>query len=480
MAEPAKDSDTQDPEQEHPPRPEQTASTQRTLGDLEYTATAGTLNLVDDKDQETASVFYVAYTADGVDDPSQRPVTFCFNGGPGSSAVWLHLGAFGPLRVDVPDLDTPAPPPYRLVDNPHGLLAFSDLVFIDPVGTGFSRPLGQAKTEDFHSVEGDIASVGAFIRRWIGRNDRWNSPKYLAGESYGTTRAAGLAQHLQQKGLVLNGLVLISVALDFQTFVFETGNDLPHVLYLPSYAATAWYHDRLDDRPEDLDAFLDEVRDFALEVYAPALLKGSRLDPARKQALAEQLAAYTGLPAADLADRDLRIADMWFAKALFEDHGVTVGRLDSRFVGPDLERGAHRATRDPSMDAPYGAFTAALNDLVRRRIGFETDDDYQILSFDVNRAWKWERDDKRVGYPHVAEDLRKALLANPHLQVLMANGLYDLATPFFAAEYTADHLELDDQLRDNLTLTWYPAGHMMYLHPESLSQLHADLERFYE
>lgn len=465
-----------------PSRPERQSVTQhRTcIGgrELAYTATAGTLNLRTEHEEDRASLFYVALVLDGVADPSERPVTFCFNGGPGSSSVWLQLGAFGPRRVDVADAEVSRPPPYRLVDNPHGLLDLTDLVFIDPVGTGFSRFVGEAEGKDFWGVAEDVSSVAAFITRWLSKNNRWNSPRFLAGESYGTTRAAGLARQLGEKGVSLNGLVLLSLALNFQTFIFEAGNDLPEVLYLPSYAAAAWYHDCLPDRPMDLEAFLTEVRAFALDEYAPALLRGDRLDPKTRERLAERLASYTGLKAHDIAVRGLRIHYLWFTKAVLGVYGRTIGRLDCRFVGEDSDPGAAQTQRDPSYDGIFGAYAGAINDYLRRVLTWESEDEYEVLSHDVNQGWRWKHGE-RMGYVNVTEDLRAAMLANTHMRVLIGNGLYDLATPFFAAEYTADHLAVEPALRQNVTLTYYDAGHMMYIHPPSHEKLKADLVAFY-
>jgi len=444
---------------------------------LAYTATAGTLRLRAPDGSPRADMFYVAFTADDIDDASTRPITFAFNGGPGSSSVWLQLGALGPRRVDMPDTLTPPPPPYRLVDNAFGLLDQTDLVFIDPIATGFSRPIeGDGKA--FFNVEGDIEAVAEFIWRYLTRAQRWNSPRFLAGESYGTTRAVGLARRLQDRGIVLNGLVLLSLALDFQTFLFEVGNELPYVLYLPSYAAVAWYHERLADRPDDLHAFLEEVRTFAIEQYAPALLRGASLAPERRRAVAEQLAAYTGLDADTIERLDLRVEYLRFAKSLLGRPGHTVGRLDARYTGPDLDRDHRQLQRDPSYDAPVGVFTALINDYLRRVLRYEADTGYAVLSREVNRGWDWA-DKARMGHPSVADDLRLTLVANPHLRVIVLNGLYDLATPFFAAEYTVDHLGLEPEQRANIDLTYYEAGHMMYFHPPSLKAMRADLVRFY-
>ena len=468
---------------ENPPRPERSVDVRgetRPGGRaVPYRATAGTLNLKGGDDGDRASIFYVSYVAEGTDDPQARPVTFCFNGGPGSSSVWLQFGAIGPQRVDLPDGVAAPPPPYRVVDNEEGLLDRTDLVFVDPVGTGFSRTQGDARGKDFHGIDEDIASVAEFVSRWLSRNGRWNSPRYLLGESYGTTRAAGLARNLQDRGVAFNGLLLVSLALDFQTFIFEVGNDLPHALYLPTYAATAWYHGRLSARPADRDAWLAEVRRFALEEYAPALLQGAALPDEARTRLAARLAGMTGLPADEIARRDLRIEYLWFARQVLGGDGRTVGRLDSRHAAPDSARHAERTERDPSYDAMLAAFCAVANDQLRRVLGWETDDVYEVLSEPVHESWRWSRG-PRMGYPNVTDDLRRAMIANPHLRVLFLNGIFDLATPSFAAEYTAAHLGLEPGLADRIALRFYEAGHMMYLHPPSREKLRADLLAFYD
>lgn len=463
------------------PIPEERAETtvhSTTLGGvkLAYTATAGTLLLKDDRGAAQASVFYVAYCAD-TDEP-ERPITFCFNGGPGSSAVWLHLGTLGPRRVEMVDARVPAPPPYRLVDNADGILDATDLVFIDPVGTGFSTVVGKGEAKQYQSVAGDAEALAAFIWRYIQQTGRWNAPRYIAGESYGTTRAAAMAGALQKHGLTLNGLVLISAALDFSTFIFKRGHDLPYQLFLPTYAATAWYHDLLPERPADLAAFVDEVRVWSITQYGPALMMGAQLNLNRRAALAEQLYAYTGVPAEDWLAADLRIADMHFAKRLLGAPGQTVGRLDSRYVGPDTDPLHHAAQNDPSFDAPHGPYTSLINGYLRRTLGFDPPERYVVFSFGVNEGWSWASK-TLAGFPSTADDLRQTLIHNPHLKVLVANGYYDLATPFFAAEHSVDHLGVSDDLRENISLTYYEAGHMMYLHPPSRAKLRADLLAFY-
>lgn len=467
-----------------PPPEERTVTTEHSLrigGEtIRYRAVAGTLHLDNAKDDEpAASVFYIAYFRDGVSDTDQRPLTFTFNGGPGSSSVWLHLGTFGPRRVSFADATQPAPPPYRLEDNPESILDVTDLVFIDPVGTGFSHTVGDGKDEDFLGLEQDARAVGDFIERFTSREGRWNSPKYLAGESYGTTRAARLVQHLQDRGMFFNGVVLVSSILNFQTARFETGNDLPYITFLPTYAATAWYHNALPDRPQDLTAFLHEVREFALTDYALALMQGSRLDQDTAADIASRLSAYTGLPSEFIRQANLRVSIGRFTKELLRERRRTVGRLDSRFIGLDDDAAGEFYDHDPSYTAIYGPYTAAVNDYLREELGFEIDREYQILSMQVNRAWDWSSPG-RAGYVNVAEDLRAAMSRNTHLKVFVANGYYDLATPFFATEYTMDHLGLEPRLREQIEMHYYEAGHMMYIHPPSLAKLRADLLGFYE
>lgn len=457
---------------------------------IRYTVTAGTLVLKQESEKRgeqdgasegekpKATFFFVAYMRDGVADPASRPLTFSFNGGPGSSSVWLHLGALGPRRVLMADDGSALPPPYRLVENAHTLLDVTDLVFIDPVSTGYSRPVEGEKAKEFHSFKPDIESVGDFIRLFTTRYGRWLSPKFLVGESYGTTRAAGLAGYLQERhGLYLNGVMLISAILDFGTAEFHPGNDLPYILFLPTYTATAWYHRRLAaDLQADLAATLAEARAFALGEYALALLRGNDLPADSRAHVIAQLARLTGLSADYLDRTDLRIEIMRFTKELLRDRRRTVGRLDSRFIGLDRDSAGERFEHDPSMSAIMGPYTAAFNDYVRRDLGFESDLPYEILSDKVWKNWSYAEHENR--YVNVADTLRKAIHMNPHLKVFVANGYYDLATPYFASEYTVSHLGLDPSLWGNITLAYYEAGHMMYIHLPSLAQLKADLAAF--
>ena len=456
---------------------------------LNYTVTTGTLVLKEEATQKgenegvsegekpKAEVFFIAYTKDEVEDPRERPVTFSFNGGPGSSSVWLHLGLLGPRRVDMRDTDL-TPPPYGLTDNEFSLLDETDLVFIDPVGTGYSRAVTGEKAKDFHTFKKDIQSVGDFIRLYTTRYGRWGSPKFLAGESYGTTRAAGLAGYLQERhGLYLNGLMLVSVVLDFTTLLFNHNNVLPNILYLPTYAATAWYHQKLGPKLQGkpLKELLNEVEAFTLDEYAPALLKGSSLGDKERRQLVRKLARYTGLSEDYIGRTNLRIGIMRFTKELLRGEGRTVGRLDSRFTGTDRDHVGEVFEFDPSLAAITGPYAAAFNHYVREELGYESDLPYEILSFDVNKAWQWETDNAHVD---VAETLRKAMTTNPHLKVHVASGYYDLATPHFATEYTFNHLGLPEALQGNVTLSYYEAGHMMYVNLGALEALKTELARF--
>jgi carboxypeptidase C (cathepsin A) len=457
---------------------------------ISYTVTTGTIVLKEESEKKgdqagesegekpKASVFFVAYILDNVNDKSLRPLTFSFNGGPGSSSVWLHLGILGPRRVLMDKEGWTLPPPYRMVDNDYSLLPLTDLVFIDPVSTGFSRPAPGEKAKEFHSFKKDIESVGDFIRLYTTRYQRWTSPKFIIGESYGTTRAAGLSGYLQDRhGLYLNGIMLISAILQFQTAEFDPGNDLPFILFLPTYAATTWYHKKLTDAtlPQDLQSFLSEVEAFSSGEYTLALMKGSSLSQEERSRIIARLSQYTGLDA-DYIDRtDLRINIFRFTKELLRSEGQTIGRLDTRFKGIDRDSAGEFFEFDPSMAAIIGPYTAALNDYVRRELLFESDLPYEILN---PRVWPWTYDDHENRYVDVAETLRKAITSNPYLRVFVANGFYDLATPYFATEYTLNHLGLAPSLQKNISLGFYEAGHMMYIHQPSLEKLKGDLVNF--
>jgi carboxypeptidase C (cathepsin A) len=443
---------------------------------LRYTVTTGVMPLKSAAGETEARIFYMAYTLDGVSNPAQRPLMFSFNGGPGSSSVWLHLGALGPRRVQMmPDGAMP-PPPFQLVDNEQTWLDFTDLVFIDPVGTGYSRAARPDLASRFFGLQGDIQSVGEFIRLYLVRSSRWTSPLFLVGESYGTTRAAGLSGYLIERGIAFNGVMLISTIMNFQTARFARGNDLPYVLFLPTYAAIAWYHKRLpaDVQSTDLRRFLDEVERWAANEYTVALAKGDRLTAAERQEVIDRLNRYTGLDKRFIDNSDLRIEIQRFDKELLRDQKRTVGRLDGRFKGLDDLAVTERPDFDPSMAAIRPPYTATFNQYVRTELGFRSDLEYYILGGGVGR-WDFGSDN---AYADTSDALRSAFNKNPYMKLFVASGYYDLATPYFAAEYTLRHMGLDPSLRANVTTTFYEAGHMMYIDQTSLAQLKRDAATF--
>lgn len=441
-----------------------------------YRAVAGTLILKDEKCKPKASIFYISYTKEDVGQTSDRPVTFCFNGGPGSSSVWLHLGILGPKRVFLNESGDVLPP-YHLVDNEFSLLDVTDLVFIDPVSTGFSRAIPPDEAKNFHGVEEDIKSVAEFIRLYLTRNQRWESPKFIAGESYGTTRAAGLAGHLHDEYFIyINGLALISTVLNFQSIDFRAGNDLSHLLFLPSYTATAWYHKKLSpDLQANFSNTIQAARDFVINDYSLALFKGSLLTPPERQRIVEQLARFTGLSSEYIDRSNLRIDMMRFAKELLRDQRRTVGRFDSRFKGIDADAVGEHFEYDPSADAIFGAFTSTLNQYIQTDLKWMNDAHYKILT--NVQPWDYGISNQ---YLNVAETLRGVMTKNPYLRVFVGNGYYDLATPFFATEYTFNHLGLDISLMDHVTMKHYDAGHMMYIYRPALIKLKEDLANFYQ
>ncbi len=460
--------------------------------EIRYTATTGTLILKEEVNKEgekpKAAVFFIAYTRDDVEDPATRPITFSFNGGPGSSSVWLHLGVLGPRRVKPDEDGELPPPPYQLTNNECSILDKTDLVFIDPVSTGFSRAVPGEEAKQFHGFKKDIESVGDFILLYLGRYKRWGSPKFLIGESYGTTRAGGLAGYLQERhGAYLNGILLVSVVLNFQTIRFAPGNDLPYILFLPTYAATALYHNKVDaeygsniDEPPvavEMEEFMEEVKAFALQDYTVALMQGNTIAPGQRAHIVQQLAKYTGLTPEYIDQTDLRINIARFCKELLREEERTVGRFDSRYKGIDRDAAGENYEYDPSSAVIQGAYTATLNNYVRDELEFESDLPYEILS---RRVHPWDYSGHQNEYVNVADTLRKAMTVNPALKVFVANGYYDLATPFLASEYTFSHLGLDKSLQDNITMAYYLAGHMMYIDQTELQKMKKDMDAYFD
>lgn len=468
---------------------------------LEYTATCGTLLLrePDDKDGQSqgkktrASVFFIAYTlksgqaggktaedtlAKKFAKPAERPVTFSFNGGPGSSSVWLHLGLLGPQRVPTDAMGQCGAPPYALTDNEFTLLTDSDLVFIDPIGTGHSRVAEGEKLAEYHEYQRDLDAVGEFIRLYLTRHGRWSSPKYLIGESYGTTRAAGLSRHLQEKhNIYVNGLMLVSMAVDFQTLSFDHGNELPYALYLPTYAATAWYHQALPPAQQKmaLKNLVAEAEAFANADYWLALMQGSRLGAEQRQRVAEKLSSFSGLSIAYLLRCDLRPTEFRFFKELLRERGQTVGRLDSRFLGLDRDDAGEHPEEDAGMNQLVGAYAVGINRLLHETLKFDNDAPYHVIA-PLWKSWSWKGFENR--YVNVGDSLRRAMHTNPAMRVYVASGYYDLATPHAAGDYTLSHLGLHGSLQSNVSISYFEAGHMMYIHPPSLARMAAELRAF--
>jgi len=445
---------------------------------LRYSVTTGKLPLKNETGETEAWIFFMAYTAERGGGPETRPLTFSFNGGPGSSSVWLHLGALGPRRVKMLEEGGMPAPPYQLVDNPYTWLDRTDLVFIDPVGTGFSRATKPELGKKFWGVQGDVESVGEFIRLYLTRYGRWASPLFLVGESYGTTRAAGLSGYLvERSGIAFNGILLVSSILNFETADFARGNELPYSLFLPTYTATAWYHKKLppDLQGQDLHVALEEVEKWAGDGYPRVLARGDRLSAADRAEAIERLARYTGLSKSYIDQANLRVDIQHFTKELLRSERRTVGRLDSRFKGIDESAVSETPDFDPSLAAIRPPYTAAFNHYVRSELGYKSDVPYHILGGGIGQ-WDWGS--ARAGFPDVSGALRGAFAKNPAMKLFIASGHYDLATPYFATQYTLDHLGLEPEERGRVTTREYEAGHMMYIHTGELAKLKRDVAEF--
>ena len=450
------------------------------IGDtvLKYKATAGYMTVKDENGKEKANFFFVAYEKilNG-EDKNQRPITYVFNGGPGAAAVWLHMGTAGPKRVQLLEDGQAPAPPYRWIDNQYSWLDLTDMVFIDPVGTGYSRPAAGEKGEQFWGVREDVTSVGDFIRLYTTKYERWLSPKFLAGESYGTTRAAALSQHLVDRyGISLNGIVLVSTVLNFTTLAFADGNDVPYSLYLPTYAATAWYHKKLasDLQGMDLDKLLREVEQFASNEYTMALAKGGALSADERKNIVEKLSRYTGMTQDYVDKADLRIRSDNFRKLLLGDSRQLIGRFDARIKGYDPRPVGSSPEYDPSLPEYLAIYSATFNDYVRKELKYENDLPYEVLA--GLGPWNYGRGGN--GYLNVAEELRSAMIKTPHLKVMFASGYFDLATPYFSTTYTVDHMDLGKELRENISTQRYIGGHMMYHNQKSLVELKRDIQQF--
>lgn len=444
---------------------------------IDYTTQTGYLDLKNDTGKLIAKVFFTYYKKDG-DDAAKRPVCFTFNGGPGSSSVWLHIGGLGPKRVLLQDDGTATAPPYQYISNEYSWLDKTDLVFIDPVSTGFSRAAPGENPKQFHGYVEDISSIGSFIRHFLSRYERWGSPKFLAGESYGTTRAAGLSKFLQDRfRIYINGILLISPVLNFGTNDYYVGNDLPRALYIPSYTAAAWYHKKLAPALQaDLKKALKESEAFALGEYASALIKGGWLSDADKDKIAEKMSYYTGLSKDYCLKANLRVEESFFYKELRRSDGLTIGRLDARFTGRDLDDIGERVSFDPSFANIDGPFTTALNDYFQKELNFKEEKGYDIFG----SVSPWNYSNVQNQFLNVAESLRDAIAKNPNLKVYVGCGYYDFATPYFTAQYDVEHMFLRPEHKKNVKFYFYESGHMYYIHKPSLLQFKKDIDSFFD
>ena len=443
--------------------------------DTKYTATAGTLPIRLDDGKVAARMFFVAYTKDA-EEARTRPVSFLYNGGPGSASIWLHMGSFGPRKVQMAEDGFQPAPPFNLVDNEYSLLDSTDLVFVDAISTGYSRTVAGVDPKQFHGARGDLRAFGEFIAEYLDTYNRWRSPKFLIGESYGTIRSAGLSQELQRRhGVELNGIVLVSALLTYQTLSPAPDNDIAYAALIPTYAATAWYHKKLPaDLSGDLKKVVDEARAFAWGEYLLALAKGNTLPDAERRAVAQKLARYTGLATEFIESSNLRVNSARYRKELLRDQRLTVGRLDSRFTGVDLDAAGEQQEYDPSNTALQGPYTALFSDYVRNDLKWTTDLHYPT-SGNV-RPWNWDEFQNR--YMDMTEPLRQTMARNPYLRVLFVQGYYDMATPFGAAEFNASHLGYDRTFAERVSFAYYEAGHMMYIRPSAQKQLKDDVSRF--
>jgi carboxypeptidase C (cathepsin A) len=444
---------------------------------LQYTSTAARMSIKNEQGHTEAQMFYVAYT---LDNPGpKRPLTFAFNGGPGSATIWLHMGCFGPKRVKMlPNGFMPAPP-FELEDNQDTILDRTDLVFIDAIGTGYSRAMTPELGKKFWSLSGDVAAFGEFIRLYLTKNSRWTSPIFLAGESYGTTRAAGLSGYLVDHGIALNGIVLISTILNFETVSFTAGNDMPYVLYLPTYTSTAGYHHKLaPDLGKDPNALRQEVEKWATTEYLQALQQGDALPAPQKQTIVEKLARYTGLSKAVIERNRLRISLQEFNAELLRDEGKAVGRLDSRFTGANESGQQTLYPYDPSEAGIRPPYTSVFGDYVKQELGYQSDLTYYVLGGGIGR-WDYETTGWS-GFADTSAALRRAFVKNPYMRVFIAEGMYDAATPYFAVDYTFNHMNLPAEAHKNITRDHFDAGHMVYIDGPSMAKLRQDIDKLYD
>jgi carboxypeptidase C (cathepsin A) len=480
--------DEQKDAKETPVPPEKNSVTHHELSmggkSLKYTATAGNLLIRDEEDKPYGSMFYVAYTLDGAE-AGTRPVSFLYNGGPGSATLWLHMGSFSPVRIETDSPNPTAGPPFRLIPNQYSLLDKTDLVFVDAPLTGYSRAVGKGQAKDFTGVDADLKAFDRFIARYITANQRWNSPKFLIGESYGTTRSAGLSDLLANDGIQLNGIVLISSILNYA--IRSPGYDMIYIGNVPSYAAAAWYFNKVQNKPPDIATWIQQAREFACGPYAQALFQGDKLPAAQLDSVAKEMSRLTGLSEEYIKEANLRVSPTRFRKEVMRGDRRTLGRYDMRFQGVDVDAAGENPSYDASDTGISGAFVAAIHDYLGRELKYESTDTYRPSAGSIGE-WNWKHKPLSGGpgqggeqlAPYVAGDLGAAMRKNPHLKVFSANGYFDLATPFFLTEYDLDHMNLEPELRRNVQFGYYPSGHMIYLNVDALKQLTADLGGFIE
>ncbi len=447
------------------------------------TAKAGTFQVRDENNEPIALMGHTYYTKDSKTRNNRRPIVFAFNGGPGSSSFWLHMGVLGPKRIVVNDPESTPAAPYKLVNNNFSILDVADLVMIDPVGTGLSIPIGKAKFKDFWGVDQDIRSLSLFITQFLIANNRMNSPKYLLGESYGTFRNAGLMNKLLGQGIAMNGVIMVSAVFDLRTLVFPPGDDLPYIVHFPTYAATAWYHDKVANKPGDVYQFLDDVRNFTENEYVPALFKGNRLSDSDKKSVAEKLANYTGTEPSYWVKADLRVTASEFFAEFLRNEGEIVGRLDSRFTGINQDLLSQDGSHDPQSSAISPAYIAGFLDYFYGNLKVNKETTYSITAGRREGfKWDWKHEgNSRWGTQaaiNTGIDMAEALSRDPNMKVLVLNGIYDIATVFYGVEYSIDHLGLKKEIRDNIIMKYYEAGHMMYTHRPSLEQFKKEVAEF--
>ena len=448
---------------------------------IALTAHAGTMQIRDESNEPIANFGFTYYSKNNPE--PNRPIMFAYNGGPGSSSFWLHMGVLGPKRIPVNDPDFTPAAPYQIVNNEYSILDVADLVMMDPVGTGLSIPVGKAKFEDFWGVDQDIRSISLFITQFLINHGRMNSPKYLLGESYGTFRNAGVMDRLLSQGIAMNGVIMVSAVFDLRTLVFPPEDDLPYVVHFPTYAATAWYHDQIPNKPQDVYAFLDEVRDFTENEYVPALFKGARLGETEKKALAEKLANYTGTEADYWMRANLRVTNGEFFAEMMRESGRLVGRLDSRYTGFNMDGISQTGDHDPQSAAISPAYITGFLDYFHNELGVDKGEMYTVTAGRrPGFRWDWtHQGNDRWGTQaaiNTAPDMARALSRDPNMKVLILNGIYDIATVFYGVEYTVDHLGLPASIQDNIIMKYYEGGHMMYTHDPSLEKFKEDVAEF--